>query len=74
MTKEEIIKFIDRNYADGEHLVWQTVSQGDIGADDDDWEYFINVIDDSSTLADIISEAVADTFYEVIRDREVDDE
>jgi hypothetical protein len=74
MTKEELIKFIDRNYADGEELVWQTVSQGDLGADDEAWSEFIEYISDNSELADIISQVIQDYYYNWLEQEEDTDE
>ena len=74
MTKEELIKFIDRNYADGEELVWQTVSQGDIGADDEAWPEFIEYIYDSSELGDMLSQVIQDYYYNWLEQEEDTDE
>lgn len=64
MSKEELLRFIDNNYADGEQLVWQTISQTDIGASDTDWVKFVEVVNRNSYLADAISGLVYDTFTE----------
>jgi hypothetical protein len=74
MTKEELIKFIDRNYADGEELVWQTVSQGDIGAKDNNWSEFIEYIYDNSELGDIISQVIYDYYNNWLEGEEQEDE
>lgn len=73
MTKEELIKFIDRNYADGEELVWQIIAQGDLrlGARDEDWSKFIEYISDNSELADLLSSEIQD-YYESWLDQEED--
>lgn len=62
MSKEELLRFIDNNYADGEQLVWQTISQTDVGASDTDWTKFVEVVNRNSYLADAISGLVYDTF------------
>jgi hypothetical protein len=74
MTKEDLIKFIDRNYADGEELVWQTVSQGDLGAGDEEWSEFMEYISDNSELADTLSEAIQDYYYNWLEQEEYTDE
>jgi hypothetical protein len=74
MTKEELIKFIDNNYADGEELVWQTVSQGDIGAEDKNWSEFIEYIYDNSELGDIISQVIYDYYNNWLEGEEQEDE
>jgi hypothetical protein len=74
MTKEQLLRFIDNNYADGEELVWQTISQGDIGASDTDWEKFIESVDSNSYLADAISGLVLDTFTEWLGTAEDDED
>ena len=74
MTKEELIKFIDRNYADGEELVWQTVSQGDIGAGDEEWSEFIEHTGDSSELGDMLSQVIQDYYYNWLEQEEDTDE
>lgn len=74
MTKEDLIKFIDRNYADGEELVWQTVSQGDVFATDEDWPEFIEYIYDNSELADMISQVIYDYYNNWLDGEEQEDE
>lgn len=74
MTKEDLIKFIDRNYADGEELVWQTVSQGDVFATDEDWPEFIEYIYDNSELADMISQVIYDYYNNWLEEEEQEDE
>lgn len=64
MTKEQLLRFIDNNYADGEEIVWQTVSQGDVGASDTDWVNFVAYTEESSDLADTLSGVVLDAFTE----------
>jgi hypothetical protein len=64
MTKEQLLRFIDNNYADGEEIVWQTVSQGDVGASDADWVNFVAHTEESSELADTLSGVVLDAFTE----------
>jgi hypothetical protein len=74
MTKEELIKFIDNNYADGEELVWQTVSQGDVGATDEDWPEFIEYIYDNSELGDMLSQVIYDYYNNWLEGEEQEDE
>jgi hypothetical protein len=74
MTKEDLIKFIDRNYADGEELAWQTISQGDLGADDEDWSEFIEYIYNNSELGDILSQVIQDYYYNWLEQEEDTDE
>lgn len=75
MSKEELLRFIDNNYADGEQIVWQTVSQTDVGATDTDWAKFVEVVNRNSYLADAISGLVLDTFTEWLdEDGEDEDE
>jgi hypothetical protein len=64
MTKEQLLRFIDNNYADGEEIVWQTISQTDVGATDSDWHKFVVYTEESSYLGDAISGVVLDTFTE----------
>lgn len=73
MTKEQLLRFIDNNYADGEELVWQTISQTDVGASDTDWSKFVAHTEESSYLGDTISGVVLDTFTEWL-DSEGEDE
>jgi hypothetical protein len=74
MTKEELVKFIDRNYADGEELAWQTVSQGDVGATDEDWPEFIEYIYNNSELGDTLSQAIFDYYEQWLEQKEEEDE
>jgi hypothetical protein len=74
MTKEELIKFIDRNYADGEELVWQTVSQGDIGAGEESWSEFIEALSNTSELADMLSQVIQDYYYNWLEQEEDTDD
>ena len=70
MTKEEIIRFIDNNYADNEELVWQTVAQGDVGANDQVWSAYIENLSNSTALADIISGLVIDDYNDFMLEQE----
>jgi predicted DNA-binding protein (MmcQ/YjbR family) len=74
MTKEEIIRFIDNNYADNEELVWQTVSQGDVGANDEEWLAYIENLSNSTALADIISGLVIDDYNDFMLEQEGEEE
>jgi predicted DNA-binding protein (MmcQ/YjbR family) len=74
MTKEEIIRFIDNNYADNEELVWQTVSQGDVGANDEEWLAYIENLNNSTVLADIISGLVIDDYNDFMLEQEGEEE
>jgi hypothetical protein len=74
MTKEEIIRFIDNNYADNEELVWQTVSQGDVGANDQEWSAYIENLSNSTALADIISGLVIDDYNDFMLEQEGEEE
>jgi O-methyltransferase involved in polyketide biosynthesis len=61
MTKEQLLTFIDNNYADGEHLVFQVMSKSDVETgsyediSDSQWERFVESVEDNSLLADNLS-------------------
>lgn len=74
MTKEELVRFISNNYADGEELAWQTISQGDLGADDESWAKFIEHIDRNSQLADILSREIQDYYDSWLDEEEITNE
>jgi hypothetical protein len=74
MTKEEIVRFISNNYADGEELVWQVVNQEDILADDNEWSKFVEHTTDNSELADILSQVIQDYYYQWLENSEDSDE
>lgn len=71
MTKEDVIKFIDENYADGEVIAWQTMSKSDVAAalddieiSDDVWEAFITYTTDNLGMADSLSNEIVEWFTE----------
>lgn len=74
MTKEELVRFISNNYADGEELAWQTISQGDLRATDEDWAKFMEHIDRNSRLADILSREIEDYYDSWLDEQEDTDE
>lgn len=81
MTKEQLLTFIDNNYADGEQLVWQIMSQSDVetgsydSITDKQWERFVEFVDDDSLLADNLSGEVISAYEDWSRaDDEGDDE
>lgn len=81
MTKEQLLTFIDNNYADGEQLVWQVMSQSDVetgsydSITDKQWERFVEFVDDDSLLADNLSGEVISAYEDWSRaDDEGDDD
>jgi hypothetical protein len=77
MTKEQLLTFIDNNYADGEQLVWQIMSKSDVETGsyeditDKQWERFVENVDDDSLLADNLSGEIISAYEDWLR---VDDE
>ena len=58
MTKQELIEYIQDNYADGEQLIWQIVGADDLGDQEDftydTWNDFVQEYEQAShnTIAD----------------------
>lgn len=73
MTKQELLVFIDNNYADDEHVAWQVMSKADveltIGEDISDgvWSEFNDYTDSNSGMADSLSNEVVEWFEEFKR-------
>jgi hypothetical protein len=71
MTKEEVAKFIEGNYAEGEFIIWQTMAKVDVemyqdgsqAIPDAKWEAFVKNAEYYGNLADKISELVAEEFF-----------
>lgn len=81
MTKEQLLTFIDNNYADGEQLVCQIMSKSDVetgsydSITDKQWERFVENVDDDSLLADNLSGEVISAYEDWSRaDDEGDDD
>jgi len=72
MTKEEVAKFIDGNYTDGQVIVWQTMSKEDVamyqeeGISDAKWQAFVKNAEYYGNLADKISELIAEEFADFV--------
>ena len=74
MTKEEVAKFIEGNYTEGEVIVWQTMAKedvamyqdGSLGISDAKWEAFVKNAEYYGNLADKISELIADEFADFV--------
>jgi hypothetical protein len=74
MTKEEVAKFIEGNYTEGEVIVWQTMAKEDVamyqdgssGISDAKWEAFVKNAEYYGNLADKISELIADEFADFV--------
>jgi hypothetical protein len=70
MTKQELIEFIEDNYADGEQLIWQIVSANDLGDQEDftyeTWNDFVEYYEQSS------HNAIADDFTHSTRNALID--
>lgn len=74
MTKEEVAKFIEGNYPEGEVIVWQTMAKedvamyqdGSIGISDAKWEAFVKNAEYYGNLADKISELIAEEFADFV--------
>lgn len=75
MTKEQLIEFIDNNYADGEQLVWQVVSMGDLDTRDyESWDAFMDHLESSSELADRIVRDVSEYYTDWLEEATEGDE
>jgi hypothetical protein len=74
MTKEEVAKFIEGNYTEGEVIVWQTMAKedvamyqdGSLGISDAKWEAFVKNAEYYGNLADKISEMIAEEFADFV--------
>lgn len=70
MVKEELIKFIEGNYAEGENLLWQIVSKENIEAytsdeiSEDKWDAFVDYTERYSVLADPFSQNSVEEYNE----------
>jgi hypothetical protein len=68
MTKEEVAEFIQKNYAEGEVIVWQTMAKEDVamyqedGISDAKWQAFVKNAQYYGHLSDKISEMIAEEF------------
>lgn len=69
MKKKQLIEFLNWRYNDEDELVWQTISQDDVGATDYAWAQFIEDLDGNSVLADAISEVVFEYFEQWVADK-----
>jgi hypothetical protein len=80
MTKEQLLTFIDNNYVDGEHLVWQVMSKSDVETgsyediSDSQWERFVENVDDDSLLADNLSGEIISAYEDWLRVDDGDDD
>lgn len=70
MTKQELIKFIEDNYADGEQLIWQIVGAEDLGELEDFtydvWDDFVDHYEQTT------HNAIADDFTHSTRNALID--
>jgi hypothetical protein len=70
MTKQELIEFIQDNYADDEQLIWQIVCADDVGDQEDftydTWNDFVENYEQSS------HNAIADDFSHSTRNALID--
>jgi len=79
MTKEEVAKFIDGNYTDGQVIVWQTMAKEDVamyqeeGISDAKWQAFVKNAEYYGNLADKISELIAEEFADFVFEPEGED-
>lgn len=79
MTKEEVAKFIEGNYPEGEVIVWQTMTKEDVamyqeeGISDAKWEAFVKNAEYYGNLADKISELIAEEFGDFVYEPEGED-
>jgi hypothetical protein len=72
MTKEEVAEFIQKNYAEGEVIVWQTMAKEDVamyqedGISDAKWQAFVKNAQYYGHLSDKISEMIAEEFADFV--------
>ena len=72
MTKEEVAEFIQKNYAEGEVLIWQTMAKEDVamyqeeGISDAKWQAFVKNAQYYGHIGDKISELIADEFADFV--------
>jgi len=72
MTKEEVAEFIQKNYAEGEVIVWQTMAKEDVamyqedGISDAKWLAFVKNAQYYGHLSDKISEMIAEEFADFV--------
>jgi hypothetical protein len=70
MTKQELIEYIQDNYADGEQLIWQIVGADDLGDQEDftydTWNDFVQEYEQGS------HNAIADEFIDSTRNALID--
>ena len=70
MTKQELIEFLQDNYADDEQLIWQIVCADDVGDQEDftydTWNDFVEHYEQSS------HNAIADDFTHSTRNALID--
>jgi hypothetical protein len=72
MTKEEVAEFIQKNYAEGEVIVWQTMAKEDVamyqeeGISDAKWQAFVKNAQYYGHLSDKISEMIAEEFSDFV--------
>jgi hypothetical protein len=67
MNKQELIDFIQKNYSADEKLVWQIISEQDLGQQTptslNKWEKFVEHFN-NSMLSDTLSEVVFEAYAE----------
>ena len=79
MTKEEVAEFIQKNYAEGEVIVWQTMAKEDVamyqeeGISDAKWQAFVKNAQYYGNLGDKISEVIAEEFADFVFEPEGED-
>jgi len=72
MTKEEVAEFIQKNYAEGEVIIWQTMAKEDVamyqeeGISDAKWQAFVKNAQYYGHIGDKISELIADEFADFV--------
>jgi hypothetical protein len=79
MTKEEVAEFIQKNYAEGEVIVWQTMDKEDVEMyqegeiSDAKWQAFVKNAEYYGNLADKISELIGEEFADFVFEPEGED-
>lgn len=81
MTKEEVAQFIEGSYQEGQVIVWQTMAKEDVemyqdgsqAIPDAKWQAFVKNAEYYGSLADKISEMIAEEFYAFEFDPEGED-